>query len=85
MTFFLKYAVKLARNKNFQISNIDCTIICEKPKIKPYAKSIKTNIRNIMGLKDDRVSIKATTTETLGFTGREEGIAALATTILMTG
>ena len=83
--FFLKYAVKLAKNKNFQIGNIDCTIICEKPKIKPYAKSIKTNIRSIMGIKDDRVSIKATTTETLGFTGREEGIAALATTILMTG
>ena len=81
---FLKYAVKLAKNKNFKINNIDCTIICEKPKIKPYAKSIKTNIQNMLGLNDDRVSVKATTTETLGFTGREEGIAALATTILVT-
>ena len=80
---FLKYAQKLAKGKNFKIGNVDCTVICEKPKIKPHAELIKTNIQNILNLKKDRVSIKATTSEKLGFTGREEGIAALATVTLI--
>ena len=80
---FLKYAIKLAKNKNFRIGNIDCTVICEKPKIKPHAELIKTNIQNILNLKKDRVSVKATTSERLGFTGREEGIAPLTTVILI--
>ena len=80
---FLKYAQKLAKGKNFQIGNVDCTVICEKPKIKPHAELIKTNIQNILNLNKDRVSIKATTSEKLGFTGREEGIAALATVTLI--
>ena len=81
---FLKYAVKLAKSKNFKIGNIDCTIICEKPKIKPHAELIKKNIQNIINVKKDRVSVKATTSERLGFTGREEGIAAIATATLIT-
>ena len=80
---FLKYAQKLATGKNFKIGNVDCTVICEKPKIKPHAELIKTNIQNILNLNKDRVSIKATTSEKLGFTGREEGIAALATVTLI--
>ena len=80
---FLKYAQKLAKSKNFKIGNVDCTVICEKPKIKPHAELIKTNIQNILNLNKDRVSIKATTSEKLGFTGREEGIAALATVTLI--
>ena len=80
---FLKYAQKLAKGKNFKIGNVDCTVICEKPKIKPHAELIKTNIQNILNLNMDRVSIKATTSEKLGFTGREEGIAALATVTLI--
>ena len=80
---FLKYAQKLAKGKNFKIGNVDCTVICEKPKIKPHAELIKTNIQNILNLSKDRVSIKATTSEKLGFTGREEGIAALATVTLI--
>ena len=80
---FLKYAQKLAKGRNFIISNVDCTVICEKPKIKPHAELIKTNIQNILNLDKDRVSIKATTSEKLGFTGREEGIAALATVTLI--
>ena len=80
---FLKYAQKLAKGKNFKIGNVDCTVICEKPKIKPHAELIKTNIQNILNLNKDRVSIKATTSEKLGFTGREEGIAALATVTLI--
>ena len=80
---FLKYAQKLAKGRNFIIGNVDCTVICEKPKIKPHAELIKTNIQNILNLNEDRVSIKATTSEKLGFTGREEGIAALATVTLI--
>ena len=80
---FLKYAQKLAKGRNFKIGNVDCTVICEKPKIKPHAELIKTNIQNILNLNMDRVSIKATTSEKLGFTGREEGIAALATVTLI--
>ena len=80
---FLKYAQKLAKGKNFKIGNVDCTVICEKPKIKPHAELIKTNIQNILNLNMDRVSIKATTSEKLGFTGRKEGIAALATVTLI--
>ena len=80
---FLKYAQKLAKGRNFKIGNVDCTVICEKPKIKPHAELIKTNIQNILNVKKDRISIKATTSEKLGFTGREEGIAALATVTLI--
>ena len=71
------------KSKNFELGNVDCTIICEKPKIKPHAELIKINIQNIINLKKDRISVKATTTERLGFTGREEGIAALATATLI--
>ena len=80
---FLKYAQKLAKGRNFKIGNVDCTVICEKPKIKPHAELIKTNIQNILNLNKGRISIKATTSEKLGFTGREEGIAALATVTLI--
>ena len=80
---FLKYAQKLAKGRNFKIGNVDCTVICEKPEIKPHAELIKTNIQNILNLNKDRISIKATTSEKLGFTGREEGIAALATVTLI--
>ena len=80
---FLKYAQKLAKGRNFIIGNVDCTVICEKPKIKPHAELIKKNIQNILNLNKDRVSVKATTSEKLGFTGREEGIAALATVTLI--
>ena len=81
---FLKYAVKLAKSKNFKIGNVDCTIICEKPKIKPHAELIRKNIQDIINVKKDRVSVKATTSERLGFTGREEGIAAIASATLIT-
>ena len=76
--------MKLAKSKNFKIGNVDCTIICEKPKIKPHAELIKKNIQNIINVKKDRVSVKATTSERLGFTGREQGIAAIATATLIT-
>ena len=63
----------------FTIMHMDCTLICEFPKIGPVAPAMRDRMANIMGLDVDRVSVKATTSERLGFTGRGEGIAAMAT------
>ncbi|MGH1413169.1 MAG: bifunctional 2-C-methyl-D-erythritol 4-phosphate cytidylyltransferase/2-C-methyl-D-erythritol 2,4-cyclodiphosphate synthase [Pelagimonas sp.] len=80
---FLRHACELARSKGYEIGNIDCTLICERPKVGPHASAMMAEMGRIMGLAPDRVSIKATTSERLGFTGREEGIAALATATLV--
>jgi 2-C-methyl-D-erythritol 4-phosphate cytidylyltransferase/2-C-methyl-D-erythritol 2,4-cyclodiphosphate synthase len=72
---FLKHAASLV---NGEINNIDVTIICEEPKITPHKKAMKERIAEILNISADRVSVKATTTEGLGFTGRREGIAAQA-------
>lgn len=80
---FLEHACALARDKGYEIGNIDCTLICERPKIGPHAGAMMAEMGRIMGLRADQVSIKATTSEQLGFTGREEGIAALATATLV--
>ena len=76
---FLNHAVQLTNKLGYQINNVDCTIICEQPKIGPLSEEMRTSISEIMGLDKQRISVKATTSEKLGFTGREEGIAALAT------
>lgn len=75
---FLRHAAELARSKGFQLTNLDCTLVCERPKIGPHAETMRTRVAEIAGIERDRVSVKATTSERLGFTGREEGIAALA-------
>ncbi len=80
---FLRHAVELATEMGFAISNIDCTLICEQPKIGPHAPAMTTRMSEIMTLDATRISIKATTSEKLGFTGREEGIAALASATLV--
>ena len=80
---FLEHACALANSKGYTISNIDCTLICEQPKIGPHAADMQAEMARIMGLEASRVSVKATTSERLGFTGREEGIAALATATLV--
>ena len=76
---FLKHAVQLTESLGYQVNNVDCTIICEQPKIGPLSDKMKTSISKIMGLDKSYISVKATTSEKLGFTGREEGIASLAT------
>ena len=76
---FLKHAVQLVEEFGFKINNIDCTIICEQPKISPLSNQMKSSVARITGLDINRISLKATTSEKLGFTGREEGIAAIAT------
>lgn len=80
---FLRHAVDLARARGYAIGNIDLTLICERPKITPHAPEMITRMSDVMGLDPSRVSVKATTSEQLGFTGRQEGIAALATATLV--
>jgi len=80
---FLRHAVDLAASRGFTISNVDCTLICEQPKIGPHAGTMKDTMAALLQITPDRVSVKATTSERLGFTGREEGIAALATATLV--
>jgi 2-C-methyl-D-erythritol 4-phosphate cytidylyltransferase/2-C-methyl-D-erythritol 2,4-cyclodiphosphate synthase len=75
---FLRHAVKLLNAKGAEINNIDVTILCERPKILPHRAAMVAVLTKELGLADDQVSIKATTTEKLGFLGREEGIAAMA-------
>jgi 2-C-methyl-D-erythritol 4-phosphate cytidylyltransferase/2-C-methyl-D-erythritol 2,4-cyclodiphosphate synthase len=75
---FLAKARDVIREKGAQIVNVDITIICEKPKIEPHRQAMRSSVATILEITDDRVSIKATTTEQLGFTGRKEGIAVNA-------
>ena len=75
---FVKFANNLIKQKNYQISNIDITIICEAPKIMPYAVTMRNTIANAISLQLDQINVKAVTTEHLGALGRKEGIAAQA-------
>lgn len=75
---FLAHAMKLAKEKGFALGNADVTIICEAPKIGPHKNAMRARLADIMEVDVERVSVKATTTEMLGFTGRGEGIAAQA-------
>jgi 2-C-methyl-D-erythritol 4-phosphate cytidylyltransferase/2-C-methyl-D-erythritol 2,4-cyclodiphosphate synthase len=75
---FLRHAVDLVGAKGGRVAHVDATLICERPKVGPHRDAIREKIADIMQLPLDRVAIKATTSERLGFTGRQEGIAALA-------
>jgi len=75
---FLSHAAGLVAAKGGRIAHVDVTLICERPKIAPHRAAMITRIATILGLEEGRVSVKATTTEGLGFTGRREGIAAQA-------
>ena len=80
---FLAHAGRLAADRGYRISNADVTLVCERPKIGPHALAMAAELARILDLAADRISVKATTSERLGFTGREEGIAALATVTLV--
>ncbi len=80
---FLRHASKLATARGFRLSHADVTLICERPKIGPHADAMRAALASILGVEVGRVSVKATTSERLGFTGREEGIAAIATATLV--
>lgn len=80
---FLRHAAELARSHGYRFGNADVTLICEAPKIGPHAQAMQDRLADIMGLDPTRISVKATTSEKLGFTGRREGIAAIATATLI--
>ncbi|EPX86166.1 2-C-methyl-D-erythritol 2,4-cyclodiphosphate synthase [Rubellimicrobium thermophilum DSM 16684] len=82
-TTFLRHAHGLAREAGFRIGHCDITIICEAPRIAPHVAAMRERIGAVLALSPDRISVKATTSERLGFTGRREGIAAFATATLV--
>lgn len=82
---FLSHAVNLLRQRGAVVDHIDCTIIAEEPRVGPHRSAMRERIAEIAGLAVDQVSVKATTTEGLGFTGRREGIAAQAVASIRTG
>ena len=76
---FVEHAVKIVREAGGRIANADITLICEAPKVGPHREAMTAALSTMLGISPDRISIKATTNEKLGFIGRQEGIAAIAT------
>ncbi|QIF01373.1 2-C-methyl-D-erythritol 2,4-cyclodiphosphate synthase [Roseimicrobium sp. ORNL1] len=74
----LEKVAEIARSKGASIENVDSTVIAEAPKVRPHAAAMKERIGAALGISPDRVGVKATTNERLGFVGREEGVAAMA-------
>ena len=79
---FVRHCSGLLRERGWQVGNADVTVICERPKVGPHALAMRETVAQLLGVALDCVSIKATTSEKLGFTGREEGIAAQAVVLL---
>ncbi len=82
---FLRHCNSLAADHGWRLGNADITVVCERPKVGPHADAMRGNIAQDLGVDIDAISVKATTTETLGFTGRGEGIAAQAVCLLVRG
>ena len=80
---FLRHAAQMAREEGFTLTHLDCTLICEYPKVGPHAPAMREAVAEMVGIEVARVSVKATTSERLGFTGRGEGIACMATATLV--
>ena len=78
----LKKTIDLIATKGYRLGNIDATICTERPKINPHVEAMKACLAKVMDTDEENISIKATTTEKLGFTGREEGIPAYATVLI---
>ncbi|MCC8187571.1 MAG: 2-C-methyl-D-erythritol 2,4-cyclodiphosphate synthase [Bacteroides sp.] len=78
----LRRTVELIAEKGYQIGNIDATICAERPKLNPHIPLMRETLANVMSMDPEDISIKATTTEKLGFTGREEGISVYATVLI---
>ncbi|MCX7991215.1 MAG: 2-C-methyl-D-erythritol 2,4-cyclodiphosphate synthase [Proteobacteria bacterium] len=78
----LERVVDLVKTRGFKISNIDCTVICEEPKIRNYVNKMKKTLSKILFIPEDDINIKGTTTEKMGFAGRKEGIACMATALI---
>lgn len=82
-SILLKNVNKLINEKGYELGNLDCVLAVEKPKIFPFNEKIKNRISGILNSSPDQISIKATTTEKLGFVGRTEGVVAFATVLLV--
>ena len=80
---FVHRCEELLRERGWRVGNTDITVICERPKVGPHAWAMCEQVASALGIEADAVSIKATTTEKLGFTGRGEGIAAQAVVLLV--
>lgn len=80
---FLRHCALLVDQHGWTLGNADITVICERPKVRPHADEIRANLASDLAVDPGQVSIKATTTESLGFTGRAEGIAAQAIVLLV--
>lgn len=82
-TKLLKEVTDIVRAKGFTISNIDCTIAMQRPKLRPHIDTMRQRLSEVVGIATERISVKATTTERLGFEGREEGVSATAVALLI--
>ncbi|MBJ6801245.1 2-C-methyl-D-erythritol 2,4-cyclodiphosphate synthase [Geomonas propionica] len=78
----LRHVMDLAERKGYRIGNVDATIVAQRPKLAPFIQQMRQNIAETLGTEDDRINVKATTTEELGFAGRGEGIAAYSVALL---
>jgi 2-C-methyl-D-erythritol 2,4-cyclodiphosphate synthase len=81
-TFFLKDVALMLAEKEWNIQNIDCTLVLENPKINPHVPEMKQMIASLLNISEDDISIKATTSEQLGYVGREEGVNAYAVALI---
>lgn len=81
-SFFVSRSIEMMTDMNYIVSNIDCMIVCEEPKLKPYIGLMRKHIANLLLVQENQVSIKATTAEGLGFLGNKKGIMATATVLL---
>lgn len=79
----LRRVYAMVKEEGYSISNVDATVIMQRPKLRPYMDEMRANIAKDLEISIDRVSVKATTTENLGFEGREEGVSCIAITILL--
>lgn len=78
----LKEVMLLIREKGYEFGNADCTIVAEQPKLNPHIPSIQVKLAEVMGVSEEDISIKATTSEKMGFVGRQEGLAAYVTVLI---
>ncbi len=80
---FLRHCAQLLADRGWRLGNADLTVVCELPKVGPHAEAMRANLAQDLGVEIDAISVKATTTEKLGLTGRGEGLAAMAVVLLV--
>lgn len=81
-TLLLKEVVEVVTSKGYCVGNVDCTIAMQRPKLRPHIDAMRQRLAEVIGIDVDRISVKATTTEKLGFEGREEGVSTTAVVLL---